>query len=203
MPRLDVDTVHLSLMVHLSFWQPSLMPIFAGQIDGKRIRTNPETLANREVPDLSLLYHKGIRSRPWRSRTAQISRPSLGCWATIRQVSLWTLTPTLPPPQRRRRQTRWGISSLALSGSFRTFKGHWLAVSGRAVNCQPVWVKLWGWKRKHLVLLQILKRQSIILSLDSHVVQHYPTDKETQRREYELALFRTEYCGYHNRQLVQ
>ena len=31
-------------MVHLTFWQPLTMPIFAGKLDGKRTRTDPHTL---------------------------------------------------------------------------------------------------------------------------------------------------------------
>lgn len=116
--------------VQLCFITPSPEPRFEGFFSGKRIKTNRQPFAIQGFSGLSLLYRKGTPLRHWRSKTAWTSRPCPVCWATTQQASRWTHIHMLPLRQRKKRQTRWAISSPVLSSSFRMFPrmGHSLGL---------------------------------------------------------------------------
>lgn len=75
---------------------PSCNPENRDVLSGKRIRTNPEALANREFPDLSLLYCKGI---PMRQLSTIFWFLNLG-FCCILLLLNWEKTARLHPQKR-------------------------------------------------------------------------------------------------------
>ena len=67
--------------------------------------------------------HPHSKPRKASSRTTTSRRSAASrcprCWATTRQASRWTPTPTSPPTHSSRRRKRWAISYPVLSDGFR------------------------------------------------------------------------------------
>ena len=67
--------------------------------------------------------HPHSKPRKASSRTTSSRRSAASrcprCWATTRQASRWTPTPTSPPTHSSRRRKRWAISYPVLSDGFR------------------------------------------------------------------------------------